>query len=76
MGLRHQRRATWQDEVLQRPQFFVPYIDGRFEPLHLSLVQGLVAGHRQLATKVEQAMLAWRQNTTHLIQLVLIQAGQ
>ena len=71
MRLRHQRRTTGQNEVLQRPQLFVPHIDGRLQAFHFRQVQRLVTGHRQLATQVEQAVLTRRQHLGHFIQPVL-----
>ncbi|MCY1424717.1 hypothetical protein D9M71_404770 [compost metagenome] len=68
MGLGHQRRTAWQDEVLQRAQLLVPVVDGHFQPIDLPGFQGLVLGHRQFAAEVEQAVLAGRQDRDHLVQ--------
>ncbi|MNR24258.1 hypothetical protein D3C85_1413270 [compost metagenome] len=68
MGLGYQRRATWQDEVLQRPELFVPQIDRRFQPFNFCQVQCLIHRHRQFATQVEQPMLTRRQHLNDLAQ--------
>ncbi|MNP44752.1 hypothetical protein D3C76_1386280 [compost metagenome] len=68
MGLGDQRRTTGQDEVFQGPQFLVPPVDRRFQPLDFRHVQGLVGRHRQFTTEVEQAMLTRPQYCADLFQ--------
>ena len=65
MGLGHQARAARQDEILQRPQLFIPAINSGFQALDFGLVEGLILRHRQLAAKVEQAVLAGAESVNH-----------
>ncbi|MNB93732.1 hypothetical protein D3C75_408710 [compost metagenome] len=68
MGLGNQRRTAGQDEVFQRPQFFIPHIDRRFQALDFRRIQRLIHRHCQLTAQIKQSMLAGRQNLDHFLQ--------
>ncbi|MNF07713.1 hypothetical protein D3C80_2079510 [compost metagenome] len=76
MRLGNQRRSTGQNKVFQWSQFFIPAVDGRLQALHFGRIQRLIAGHRQLATQVEQAVLARCQYLDDFLQTLSIQPCQ
>lgn len=53
---------------LERAQLLVPTVDGLLQALDLAFLQRLVVGHRQLAAKIEQAVLARAEHADQLIE--------
>ncbi|MNP54682.1 hypothetical protein D3C76_1492580 [compost metagenome] len=68
MGLGNQRRTTRQDEILQRPQLFIPHINRRLQALDFTGVQRLILRHRQLTAEVKQPVLTRRQYLDYFLQ--------